>query len=76
MSISEKSCRKQGRDFDMTTAMMLWCSQLYGTYQIAYKYSHHWAEAYFQENAEKGPLVGSLQLSLKFLCSLSLQAKI
>ncbi len=51
-------------------------AQLYGTYQIAYKYSHHWAEVHFQGNSEKGPLVGFLQLSLKFLCSLLLQVKI
>ncbi len=50
----------------MTRAMML---TAVWTYQITYKYSHHWAEVHFQENAEKGPLVGSLQLSLKFLCS-------
>ncbi len=56
--MSKKSCIKQGRDFDMTTAMM------YGTYQITYKYSNHWAEVHFQGNAEKGPLVGSLQVFL------------
>lgn len=38
--------------------------------QIKYKYSHHLAEVHFQGNAEKGQLVGSLQLSLRFLCSL------
>ncbi len=42
-----------------------WCSQLYGTYQITYKYSHHWAVVHFQGNAEKGPLVGSLQVFLE-----------
>ena len=38
--------------------------------------SHYRAEVPFQGNAEKGPPVGSLQLSLKFLYSLSLQAEI
>ncbi len=42
---------------------------------IKYKHSPHWAEALFQGNAEKGPLVGSLQPSLKLLWSWSLLAK-
>ncbi len=53
--MSEKSCRKRGRDFDMTRAMML----------TAVWDNIKQSEVHFQGNAEKGPLVGSLQVFLE-----------